>query len=82
MTAIAVIPARGGSKGVPRKNVLPLAGKPLLGWTIDAAKRSSLVQQVVVSTDNPEIAEVAEQFGAEVAWRPANRGTLTISAKH
>ncbi|RUL87166.1 acylneuraminate cytidylyltransferase [Tautonia sociabilis] len=68
---IAVIPARGGSKGLPRKNVLPVAGKPLLGWTVEAARASRLVGRVVVSTDDPEIAAVALRFGAEVVDRPA-----------
>lgn len=72
MSSIAIIPARGGSKALPRKNVLPLAGKPLLGWTIEAAQHAKLVEQVVVSTDNPEIAQVAEHYGAEVVWRPAS----------
>lgn len=71
MKTTAIIPARGGSKGVPRKNVLMLAGKPLLGWTIEAAMTSATVDQVIVSTDNPEIVEVAEEFGASVVWRPA-----------
>lgn len=70
--SVAIIPARGGSKGVPRKNALPLAGKPLLGWTIDAALQAQSVVRVVVSTDNPEIAQIAESFGADVVWRPAN----------
>ena len=68
---LAIIPARGGSKGIPRKNVLPLGGKPLLAYNILAAKASQLVDRVVVSTDNPEIAQVAENFGAKVVWRPA-----------
>jgi YrbI family 3-deoxy-D-manno-octulosonate 8-phosphate phosphatase len=72
ISSIAIIPARGGSKALPRKNVLPLAGKPLLGWTIEAAQHAKLVEQVVVSTDNPEIAEVSEHYGAEVVWRPAS----------
>lgn len=71
MKAIAIIPARGGSKGLPRKNVLSLAGKPLLGWTIEAAKKAEMIGETFVSTDDREIAEVAEQFGAKVIWRPA-----------
>ena len=67
---LAIIPARGGSKGVPRKNILPICGKPLIGWTIDAAKAARTVNRVVVSTDDPEIASVAKDFGAEVVWRP------------
>jgi len=68
---LAIIPARGGSKGVLRKNVLPLAGKPLIGWTIEAALGAACVDRVVVSTDDPEIAQVSERFGADVVWRPA-----------
>ena len=68
---LAIIPARGGSKAVPRKNVRPLCGKPLIAWTIEAARDAETVSRVVVSTDDAEIGAVAEQFGAEVAWRPA-----------
>lgn len=68
---VAIIPARGGSKGVPRKNVLPLAGKPLIAHMIDAARTASMVSRVVVSTDDDEIADVAVQFGADVVRRPA-----------
>ena len=57
----ALIPARGGSKGIPRKNIKLIAGKPLIVWTIEAALRSSLLRAVVVSTDDPEIADVARQ---------------------
>ena len=67
---LAIIPARGGSKGIPRKNVLPVAGKPLLGWTVEAARDARRVGRVVVSTDDPEIASVARRFGAEVVARP------------
>ena len=69
---LAIIPARGGSKGVPRKNIRDVAGKPLIAWTIDAAKKSRYVDRVVVSTDDPEIAEVATRYGGEVPFlRPA-----------
>jgi N-acylneuraminate cytidylyltransferase len=69
---LAVIPARGGSKGVPRKNIRPLAGKPLIGWTIEAANDATLIDRVIVSTDDLEIAEVARTLGAEVPFlRPA-----------
>jgi N-acylneuraminate cytidylyltransferase/CMP-N,N'-diacetyllegionaminic acid synthase len=68
----ALIPARGGSKGIPRKNIKLIAGKPLIVWTIEAALRSSLLDAVVVSTDDPEIAEVARQAGAQVPFmRPS-----------
>jgi CMP-N,N'-diacetyllegionaminic acid synthase len=69
---LALIPARGGSKGIPRKNIKQIAGKPLIAWTIEAALRSSLLDIVVVSTDDPEIAEVARQAGAQVPFiRPS-----------
>ncbi|MCA8938221.1 MAG: acylneuraminate cytidylyltransferase family protein [Planctomycetes bacterium] len=69
---LALIPARGGSKGLPGKNVVPLAGKPLIAWTIEAAIDSGLFERVAVSTDDQEIAEVAERFNAKVPFmRPA-----------
>jgi len=67
---VAIIPARGGSKGLPRKNVLPLAGRPLIAWTIDAALRAERVGRVIVSTDDPEIASIGGRYGAEVIMRP------------
>lgn len=70
-SVLTVIPARGGSKGIPRKNVLPVGGKPMIGWTIEAARAAKAVDRVVVSTDDPEIATVARRFGAEVVDRPA-----------
>lgn len=66
---IAVIPARGGSKRIPRKNIRPFAGKPMIGFSIECALRSRLFDRVVVSTDDDEIAEVARDFGAEVPFR-------------
>lgn len=71
MRTLAVIPARGGSKGIPRKNVVRVCGKPLVGWTIEAALAAGRVDRVVVSTDDREIAAVAREFGAEVIERPA-----------
>lgn len=72
MNAVAVIPARGGSKGLPRKNVRLLCGKPLIAWTIEAAKRAETIGRVIVSTDDAEIASVSEQYGAEVVSRPSD----------
>ena len=72
---IGVTPARGGSKGVPRKNIRPLCGKPLIAWTIEAAKRARLLDEYVVSTEDAEIAQVAEEWGARVIWRPASLAT-------
>lgn len=72
MRFLALIPARGGSKGIPRKNVRPLGGKPLIAYTIEAALESSTVDDVVVTTDDEEIAAVAREHGAEVPFmRPA-----------
>jgi CMP-N,N'-diacetyllegionaminic acid synthase len=72
LRVLAVIPARGGSKGIPNKNILPLAGKPLIAWTIAAARESACLDRVVVSTDNAAIAATAQPFGAEVPFlRPA-----------
>ena len=72
MRILGVIPARGGSKGVPRKNIRPLAGKPLIAYTIEAALSSHVLDDVVVSTEDPEIAKVAQQYGAQVPFmRPA-----------
>ncbi|MDK9696776.1 MAG: acylneuraminate cytidylyltransferase family protein [Siculibacillus sp.] len=67
---VAIIPARGGSKSVKLKNLHPLGGKPLLQWPIDVARATPEIDRVVVSTDHPEIAEVARSLGAEVAMRP------------
>jgi len=67
---VAIIPARGGSKGIPKKNIQLLAGKPLIGYTIEAALRSEYVGRVLVSTEDKEIAEVARNDGAEVVKRP------------
>lgn len=69
MKNIAVIPARGGSKRIPRKNVKPFCGKPMIAWSIEAAKASGCFDRIVVSTDDDEIAETALQWGAEVPFR-------------
>ncbi len=69
---LALIPARGGSKGIPRKNIRLFAGYPLIAWSIAAAKQSSSVTRVIVSTDDPEIAAVAREHGAETPFlRPS-----------
>ena len=65
---LAVIPARGGSKRIPRKNVRPFDGKPILAYSVEAALRSGVVDRLVVSTDDPEIAEIARSFGAETPF--------------
>jgi pseudaminic acid cytidylyltransferase len=81
---LAVIPARGGSKRIPRKNILPFCGRPIIGWSIDAALQSRCFDAVIVSTDDDEIAEVARACGASVPFRrPAelsgdHAGTLPV----
>ena len=83
---LAVIPARGGSKGIPRKNIKDFAGFPLIAYSIAAAKQSSLVTRVIVSTDDEEIAEIARQWGAETPFlRPeefSRDNTLDLSLIH
>lgn len=81
MQTLAIIPARGGSKGIPRKNVLPLGGTPLIAHTINAARAASRIDRVVVSTDDDEIASVALRYGAEVVRRPADLATDTASSE-
>lgn len=66
---LCIIPARGGSKRIPRKNIRPLHGCPLLGWTISLAKGCGVFGEVIVSTDDEEIASVAKRFGASVPFR-------------
>ena len=65
---LVLIPARGGSKSVPRKNIVPLMGKPMIAWTIEVALASKYVSRVVVTTDDHEIAKVARSYGAEVPF--------------
>lgn len=69
MNVTAFIFARGGSKGLPRKNLMPLAGKPLIAWSIETAKRCPRINRVIVSTDSEEIAAVAREWGADVPFR-------------
>ncbi|MEQ8268857.1 MAG: pseudaminic acid cytidylyltransferase [Parvibaculum sp.] len=80
----AIIPARGGSKRIPSKNIRAFAGKPIIGWSIEAAKASGIFDRIIVSTDDGKIADVARQFGADVPFvRPAalsddQTGTLPV----
>lgn len=67
---LAIIPARGGSKGIPKKNILTVAGKPLIAWTIEAAKRSRFLTRTIVSSDDEGILSVAREYGAETVVRP------------
>ena len=77
---IAIIPARGGSKRLPGKNIKDLAGKPMIAWTIEAALDSSVFDHIFVSTDCEKIAEIAKKFGAEVPFlRPAELASDTAT---
>lgn len=69
---LGIIPARGGSKGIPKKNIINVAGKPLLAWTVEAAKKSGILDRIVVSSDSDEILAVAKKYGADVLKRPEN----------
>ena len=76
MNIIAVIPARSGSKGVPDKNIKLLAGKPLIAYSIAAAKKSKLINRIIVSTDSKKYADIAKKYGAEVPFiRPKRIST-------
>ncbi|EPY5333449.1 acylneuraminate cytidylyltransferase family protein [Klebsiella pneumoniae] len=68
MSNLAIIPARGGSKGIPGKNIKNIAGKPLIAWSIEHALQSESIDRVIVSTDSEEIAKIARDFGAEVPF--------------
>ena len=65
---LAIIPARGGSKGVPRKNIKDLCGKPLIAWTIEEALKSKYIDRLIVSTEDEEIANISKKYGAEVPF--------------
>ena len=81
-TFLAIITARGGSKGLPGKNIKPLNGKPLIAWTIEAAKMSSYIDRVLVSTDCIEIADVSTLYGGDVPFlRPEELATDTASSE-
>ena len=77
---LATICCRGGSKGVPGKNIRPLLGKPLIAYTIESAQQSTLINDLIISTDSTSIAEVAKQYGAKVPFmRPADLASDTAS---
>lgn len=65
---LSIIPARGGSKGIPKKNIRPLLGKPLIAWSIEAANRSQYISDCICSTDDIEIAKIAKQYGCDVPY--------------
>ena len=81
MTVAAIIPARGGSKGVPRKNIRMVGGKPLIAYMIDSAIKAKMLDRVFVSTDDYEIAEISRRYGAEVIMRPAEISGDTASSE-
>ena len=81
MNITAIIPARGGSEGIPKKNIVGLCGKPLIAWTIECAIKSSRICEVYVSTDDSEIARVAEAYGAQIIKRPSNLATAVSSSE-
>ena len=69
MKRFAIIPARGGSKRLPRKNIRHFRGKPAIGHTVQVLKRSNLFDRIIVSTDDAEIADISVEFGAEIPWK-------------
>ncbi len=78
-TFLAIIPARGGSKRLPRKNILDLRGKPLIGWSIEAALKSKYIDKVVVTSDDNEILSIAKQFGCSTIKRPERLASDTAT---
>ncbi len=76
---LAIIPARGGSKRVPRKNVLDLCGKPLIAWSIESGLNSKCIDKVIVSSDDDEILKLSEKFGAETIKRPDDLASDTAT---
>ena len=81
LEVLAIIPARGGSKGIPRKNIRELAGKPLIAYTIEAALSSRVIDKVVVSTEDREIAALVREYGIEVINRPQELATDTAATE-
>ena len=69
MKVVCIIPARGGSKGVPKKNIKKINGKPLLGYVIEATKKSKIFEHIIVSTEDDEIAKIAKKYGADVPFK-------------
>ena len=81
MHVVAIIPARGGSKGIPKKNLVDFCGQPLLAWTIACCRCCQAIKGVFVSTDDSEIAAVAKRYGAEVVVRPPELSTDTADSE-
>ncbi len=78
---LSIIPARGGSKGLPRKNIVDLAGKPLIAWTIEASLNSKYITKTIVSSDDKEILKVSVEYGAEVIRRPGHLASDTATSE-
>ena len=78
---LAVVPARGGSKGIPRKNIRLLGGEPLIGHTLKTAMSVDMIDDLIVSTDDNEISDVAKKYGAEVLNRPSELATDNSSTE-
>lgn len=78
---VAIIPARGGSKSIPRKNIIDFCGKPLIAWSIEQALASKYISNVYVTTDNKEISNVSKAYGAKIIWRPHELATDTASSE-
>lgn len=78
---LGLIPARGGSKGIPGKNIKIICGKPLIVWSIEAALQANKIDEVVVSTDNEKIAKIASEAGAKILMRPSELATDTASTQ-
>jgi len=78
---ITIIPARGGSKGIPKKNIIDFCGKPLISWTIGQASNSKYIKDVYVTTDDKEISDLSQRYGAKIIRRPAELATDTSSSE-
>jgi len=78
---VAIIPARGGSKGIPKKNIIDFCGKPLIAWSILQAKRCSMIDEVYVSSDSDEIINISSNYGAETIRRPKELSTDASSSE-
>ncbi|MCG3717785.1 cytidylyltransferase domain-containing protein [Aliarcobacter butzleri] len=78
---LAIIPARGGSKGLPKKNIIDLAGKPLIAWTIETSLSSKYITKTIVSSDSDEILEVSKQYGSFILKRPIEFASDTSSSE-
>ena len=80
-TIVAIILARGGSKSIPKKNIIDFCGKPLIAWTIEQTLQSKHIKEVYVSTEDKEIVDVSRKYGVRIIWRPAELATDTSSSE-